>query len=231
LRAQKKIEEDLIMRTRLSCTGAMALISFALATPAFAATNFDMEGIAPDAYQGSLAVTDGPLTLTVTPLNEPNGFVLARNSNVPLLGSVALIGSQTDTPIFNEFIALRFAFNQAVNSITFNFGDAGGDDNGTVEIRAYSTGDMGDSFLGSVEDVYPAGFADGKSLTLNFAGADYFVARTFGTNNENSIYWDIGAVRRAGGVAVVPEPSTLAMMLAGLLGLGWSLRPTRRSTV
>jgi hypothetical protein len=156
---------------------------------------------------------------------------LARDPGVPLLGSVALIGSETDTTIFNELIALRFGFNQAVNSITFNFGDAGGDDNGTVEIRAYSAGDMFDTFLGSVEDTYPAGFADGKSLTLNFAGADYFVARTFGTNNENSIYWDIGAIKRAGGVVAVPEPSTLAMMLAGLFGLGWALRPTRRSTV
>jgi hypothetical protein len=221
------------MRTHLSsCTGAMALISFALATPAFAATAFDMEGVAPGAYAGSLVVADGPLTLTVTPLNNSTGFVLARNPGVPLLGSVALIGSETDTPILNEFIALRFDFNQTINSITFNFGDAGGDDNGTVEIRAYGVVGMVDKLLSSVDASYPAGFADGKSLTLDFAGANYFVARTFGTPNENSIYWDIGAVTPAGGVSVVPEPSTWAMMLAGLFGLGWALRraPYKRTT-
>jgi len=212
------------MRTRLSCTGAMALISLALAAPVSASTLFDMEGVAPGFYPGLLVVVDGALTLTVTPEGNSSGFVDAANSNVPLLGSVALIGSDRDFLAFGEYTPLRFSFSQAINSITFNFGDAGGDDDGTVEIRAYMSGDNGDTFLGSVSDSYPTSFADGKSLTLNFAGATYFVARTFGGDDENSIYWDIGAIKVAG---VVPEPPTWAMMLAGLVGLGWSLRLAR----
>jgi hypothetical protein len=217
------------MRICFSRTGAMALVSFALAAPASASTMFDMEGVAPGFYAGSLVVNDGPLTLTVTPLNEPSGFVAAANSNVPLLGSVALIGSPQDDTLTGDLIALRFAFNQAINSITFNFGDAGGDDDGTVEIRAYSIGDMGDTFLGSVTDTYPAGFADGKSLTLNFAGANYFVARTYDTNSPNSIYWDISAITSASSPVPVPEPSTWALMLAGFLGVGWTSRRARHN--
>jgi hypothetical protein len=217
------------VRASLSSTGAMALVSFALAAPC-SASPLDMEGVAPGAYQGSLVVADGPLTLTVTPLNKSSGYVLAREPNVPLLGNVALIGSETDTPIGNEFIALKFDFKQAINSITFNFGDAGGDDDGTVEIRAYSAGDMGDTLLGSVEDVYPADAVDGKALTLNFPGATYFVARSFGGQDDNSLYWDIGGITPAAGSpgggpgGAVPEPPTWALMLAAFLGVGWASR-------
>jgi hypothetical protein len=224
------------VRTYLSFTGAIALISCALTAPASALPLFDMEGVAPGFYAGSLMVVDGPLTLTVTPEGNSSGFVAADDSGVPLLGSVALIGSNTNPLQAGQSTPLRFSFDQAIDSITFNFGDAGGDDDGMVEIRAYSTGDMFDTLLGSVSDIYPANFADGKSLTLDFAGADYYVARTFDNTNENSIYWDIGAITAAN--VVVTEPSSWAMMLAGLLGLGGGVlrrarhkRTTRASAV
>jgi hypothetical protein len=218
------------VRTFLSCTGAMALISLALATPASASTVFDMEGITPGYYQNSVTLVEGPLTLTVTPHLNSSGFVEAVDPKVPLLGSVALRGSNKGFPAAGESIPLRFSFDHAINSITFNFGDAGGDDDGTVEIRAYRTGDMVDTFLGLVSDTYPASFADGKSLTLDFAGADYYIARSFGGDaiSDNSIYWDISAITPAAQGGAVPEPPTWTMMLVGLLGVGWASRLARR---
>ena len=105
------------------------------------------------------------------------------------------------------------AFDRAISSITFNFGDAGGDDDGAVTIAAY--GAAGD-FLGSASHAYGAGAAQGGSLTLGFAGARYFIASTDGSI-PNSVGWDIAGVRAA---AAVPEPSAWALMIMGFGAVG-----------
>ena len=138
-----------------------------------------------------------------------------------------VIGSNTNPLQTDQFAPIRFSFNQTISSITFNFGDAGGDDDSPVNISAYSLANV---LLGTAVGSYPAGAAAGDSLTLNFAGASYFIAssgpQTAGTNS-NSIFWDIGAIQADGGG--VPEPATWAMMLVGFGGLGAVMRRRRNA--
>lgn len=190
-----------------------AISAIALASPSLAATAFDMEGVANGYYSPALTVTDGSATLTVTTEGFANGSVYVAGSGVPLIGK-GVIGSQVNPININQFAPLRFSFNQTVNSITFNFGDAGGEDDTPVTIAAYNASNV---LLGSFTDTYPSGFSTGKSATLTFAGASYYIASS-GTqgNNANSIFWDITAVQFG---AAVPEPASWALMLIGF-GMG-----------
>ena len=200
---------------------AFAAVALAVTSPALAATTFDMEGVALGYSAGSLTVVDGATTLTVTPDGNPTGFIFVTNPGVPLLGTKAVVGSQVNPINSGQFSALRFTFSQLVDSVTFNFGDNGGDDDSPVTISAFSAGNV---LLGSVTDTYPTGFNAGKSQTLNFLGVKYYIASSGSNqNNENSILWDISNFRVSVANAV-PEPASWAMMLIGFGVVGATLR-------
>ena len=200
-----------------------AAIIGAASSPALAATPFDLEGVAVG-YSSSFVVNDGSLSLTVSS-TTPGAFVFVGGSGVGLIGR-GVIGTNTVPLQGFQFAPLKFAFNQAISSITFNFGDGGGDDDNAVLIEAYSAADV---LLGSFTTSYDAGFAEGKSGTLNFAGATYFIASSGSADrNINSIFWDISAVT-VGGTGGVPEPAAWAMMLAGFGLVGGAMR--RRGTM
>ena len=186
-----------------------------------ATTPFDLEGVAPGFYTGPISVNNGGLVLTITP-DGGGTYLDVANVSVALLGTNSVIGSFTNPLQVNQFSPVRFSFNQLINSITFNFGDSGGDDDSPVVISAFSAGN---ALLGTSTASYPAGDSAGGSLTLNFAGASYFVASS-GTagNNANSVGWDISAVQAGG---AVPEPGVWAMMLFGFGGLGAVMRHRR----
>lgn len=190
-------------------------------TPVAAATSFDMEGSF-GTFPGSLTLVDGSLTLTVTPDGLPNGSIFGLPSGVPLLGIGIIAGVNT----FGPYVPLRFTFDRDIESITFDFGDAGGDNDGTVLITAF---DAGGVTLGTASDTYPAFDAAGRSLTLDFTGARYFIARSSGGDptRENSLFYQISAASAAG--AAVPEASTWAMMVAGFGLMGTMVRRKRTS--
>ena len=207
---------------------AFAAVALAVTSPAVAATTFDMEGVALGFSAGSLTVVDGATTLTVTPDGNPTGFIFVDNPRVPLLGTKAVAGSRVNPLITGQFSALRFTFSQLIDSVTFNFGDGGGDNDSPVTISAFSAGNV---LLGSVTDTYPAGFGTGKSQTLNFLGAKYYIATSGGPgDNDNSIFWDIGNFR-VSVAAAVPEPASWAMMLAGFGIVGGAMRRRQRTSV
>lgn len=201
------------MKTPAMIAALCALAS--LPSAAVAATAFDFEDQAAGYYDGSRIITDGDLVLTITP--EGADYLHFGDFDVGLLGGSAVTASVYNPLLSDGFAPVRFAFDQAISSITFNFGDAGGDDDGAVTIAAY--GAAGD-FLGSASDTYGAGMAQGGSLTLAFAGARYFIASTDATN-PNSIGWDIGAVQPAG---PVPEPSAWTLMILGFGAIGAAAR-------
>jgi hypothetical protein len=191
------------------------LIAIVCAIGAYAET-FDFQSTAPGYYPSTLAVTNGGVTLTVTPEGFPNGFIEVTNSGVPLLGTLSPIGSQVNPVAGNQFAPLRFSFSQPVTAITFAFGDAGGDDDSPVVISAY---DSSNTLLGTLNGTYPAGDAVGATLSGTFADADYFVLtsgpHTPGSNSD-SIYWEVPDVTFA---SSTPEPGTFLLLGAALLGV------------
>lgn len=202
---------------------AAAMIG-AASSPALAATPFDLEGVA-GGYYTSFVVTDGPLSLTVSSATS-GAFVYVDDFGSPALVGRGVVGTNTNPLQGFQFAPVKFAFNQTIDSITFNFGDTGGDDDSDVLIQAYSAADV---LLGSFTTDYVTGFGAGKSGTLNFAGATYFIASSGSADrNFNSIFWDISSVT-AGGTGGVPEPAAWAMMLAGFGLVGGAMR--RRGTL
>src|SRR5262245_59209269 len=115
---------------RLSCVAALvALASLgSIAAPA-SAEQFTFEDVALGSYAPSLAVTNGSLTLTVTPEGNPGGYVIVNSEfvGVALLGLRSVVGSETSTLEGGRFSPLRFSFSAPVRAITFAFGDSGGD--------------------------------------------------------------------------------------------------------
>ncbi len=203
---------------------AAAASTMAFASPAFAATTFDMDGVSTGSYAGSLTVADGPLSLTVTTEGNPGGFVIASNSFLtPNLGSVSIIGSNTIGLQTGQFTPLRFSFNALIDAVTFQFGDTGGDDDSPVEISAF---DAGDVLLGTASASYDTDADMGASLSLNFAGASYFIASSGSDiGNENSLFFEISGITAAGGI---PEPTTWAMLIFGFGAIGGALRSKNR---
>lgn len=189
------------------------------------ATPFDLEGIAIGYFNSPIIVNDGAVTLTIS-ADGGGKFLYVGYSNVPLVGR-GVLASFTNPLQVDQFSPLRFSFNQLISNITFNFGDTGGDIDSPVVISAFNGSNV---LLGAVAGSYPSGATTGGSLSLNFAGASYFVA-TSGTpgrgNNANSLFWDIAGYQ-TGGVGV-PEPTTWAMMISGFGLAGAALR--RRRTV
>lgn len=203
------------MKTKI----ALALALLSAPSMAWASTAFDLEGVAEGVYQGSLLVTDGDLAMTITA--EGADYLFVKELGIGLLGRRSVYGNLLNPEESDAFVPVRFTFNQAISSITFNFGDGGGDDDGVVSIAAYTAG--GD-LLGTATEIFPEDFAEGKSLTLNFAGAHYFIASTNAAVNPHSLGWDISAIATG---AAVPEPASWALMIAGFGAAGVALRRRR----
>ena len=200
---------------------AFIALAAMVSAPAFSATAFDFQGVTSGYYAQSLSLTEGAVTLTVTPEGNPDGYVLVQDWFIPGIG-LGAIGTKTKPVDVQQFSKLRFSFNVAIDSITFNFGDGGGDDDGDAVIVAY---DAGDNILGTASKTIPVYEQSSLSLTLDFAGARSFVVSSgAGLWNENSVWWDIASYRVGG---AVPEPASWAMMIGGFALAGAAIR--RRS--
>ena len=198
---------------------AIGAAIMALASPAIATTAFDFQSTAAKFYPGSLTVNDGPVSLTVTVEGKPNGYVDLDYSGIASLG-YGVTGANGSVAILDQFSPLRFSFNTKMDSVTFNFGDHGGDDDGFAMIKAYTDQNV---LLGTVSVIFPAGFSAAKSLTPTFQGASYYIASSgAGLYNANSLRWDISDYKVA--VHAVPEPASWALMIAGFATIGSTLR-------
>ena len=205
--------------TRLMRVSAAALLLAGGGSAAQAATVFNMDGVASGSYS-QLVLNEGAVTLTVRTANDPAGMINAGAPSVALLGARSIVGNASA----GGFGALDYSFNTSIDSITFAFGDAGGDDDTPVVIAAF---DAAGVLLGSLSETYPGGYALGKTLTLNFAGARSFVVSSPNQINPHSVYSEISAYAVGG---AVPEPSTWAMLILGFGLVGGALRSARAKT-
>lgn len=198
-----------------------------LSMPAFA-QSFDFETTAPGFYAPSLVVSNGGQTLTIT-TEGVNGFVNVDAQFVPVpLGNRSVIGSLVNPLSFGQFAPLRFSFAMPVEFITFAFGDAGGDNDSPVVIKAYNAGG---TLLDTVNETFPQNLNGAKTASMSLpTGASYFTLESFGgASNDYSLFWEVTESRPFRGTDV-PEPSSLAMLGAGLLTAGMVSRRLRKRT-
>jgi len=200
------------MKAKIFC---FLVLSCVLVQPLWADPVFDFESVSPGFYSGSVTVTNSGLTLTVTPEGYPSGWLYVNPAVSPVnpFGQ-GVIGSVTNPLNQDQFAPMRFAFSQPISSMTFAFGDMGGDADSPWFIRAY---DLSDNLVASNTGNYDSGVATGLTSTLNIggSGASYFILSSTPASNQHSMYWEVQSATVAS--TVVPEPSTLILLNGGLV--------------
>jgi hypothetical protein len=200
-----------------------ALISSSILVPLVslqaAVSSFNFEST-PLGSSTSVSATDNGLTLNVT---STGGWVIVGSSSVALLGSRSVIGSDQSTQAVDHFAPLKFSFSAPVSSVTFLFGDGGGDEDSPVTISAYNSLNV---LLSSINDTYPAGFATGKSAVWNGADASYFIVQSTPGFNNHSLWWEASSVTF--GQSVPDSTGTLGAFLLSLSLIVYFSRKYRR---
>jgi MYXO-CTERM domain-containing protein len=186
-----------------------------MATSAAYPQAFNFEGVGDGYYSSGLVLNKSGQSLTITTEGYPNGFLAIFDTNAPLLGR-GCVGSQVNPVTLGGFNPLRFTFDTPLSSVTLSFGDGGGDNDSPVVVSAY---DSSNTFLGSGTETYPADYAVGKQLSLNFNDMKYLILDSFGgAGNDHSLFWNVVSS------TPVPEPSTFTLAGFGAAALAGARR-------
>lgn len=185
------------------------------------AQSFDFESVAQGYYAGSLQVTSGNQTLTITLEGYPSGSVGVYDIGAGLGRSV--FGNQGPSSQIGHFAPMRFTFADPLSFITFRYGDGGGDSDSPVRVRVFNPND---DFLGEFTDTYPAGHASAKSMSISLANMKYFIlASGPDPDNADSLGWDVAASKPCD--PQIPEPAAALLASMGLGTISAALRRRR----
>lgn len=156
---------------------------------------------------GTVAVNNGGVTATLTTEGFPGGFIYVADRSVqtPSFQHRSVLGSQIPNLESNRYTPVRITFSTALNFVSVQMADGGGDDDGDGVMRVY---DAGDNLLGT-RTLDAGSGANVTTLALNAANISYIVVSTTGAD-PNSIFLDNLSAEP------VPEPATLAALGFGL---------------
>ncbi|MBJ7310152.1 PEPxxWA-CTERM sorting domain-containing protein [Rugamonas sp. CCM 8940] len=151
--------------------------------------------------------------------NVPSSFTSAEVPNTPgsngtilMVGGAATInGFHFDKPVVNPYMAM-FSVGQGGVPVSFNFQDGL-----SFTLLSQGPGNWGGGLLTPSSGSSIVGY-EGNGV-IKFTGT--FTDIRFTTPNGEYYY---GATIGVSDIAAVPEPSSYAMLLAGLGLLGWAMR-------
>ena|SRR5579863_3832112 len=181
----------------------------ALSLPAFGLSQaFNWDDQTAGTYAGPYTMTEGGNSVTVNALGAANPLIVIANPGVALLGTLS--GAAFDgTVAYGSNADQIWTFSKALSSVTFDYGDNGGDDDGNVTISAY---DASDTLLGSQTKNYgTSGLGD--SMTFNFNGMVSFTCESGGAA-PGSLFWEVSS-----STVAAPEPLSIAALGFGVLAL------------
>lgn len=151
--------------------------------------------------------------------NVPSSFTSAEVPNTPgSNGTILMVGGNStinvfhfDTPVVNPYMAM-FSVGQNGVPVSFNFQDGL-----SFTLLSQGAGNWGGGLLTPASGSSIVGY-EGNGV-IKFTGT--FTEIRFTTPNYENYY---GATIGVAEVAAVPEPSSYAMLAAGLGLLGWTAR-------
>jgi len=214
--------------TKLSSLAVgVSLLSVAAPTVARAdVVTFTFEGLASQFNLTSLVLSAGGLTATLT---RPGGaFAITDESVFSDLGVPPTWGSSTLDPFFN-FGPTPFIlnFSQGITGLSIQMGDVAGTDVDLLTIELFSGLNGTGTSLGFASIVLPdAGLFNFLTPSVSSA-TPALSARFIGGSGiaPNSVYYD--NITATFGTTAAPEPTTLALMASGLIGVGLVRRRKR----
>lgn len=166
------------------------------------ATTITFEGFAGGTSYSALGVTITADSQNIIATLAPNG-------------TTGILSAGSPRPPFTA------VFDALTDSVSVDLGDFGSDED-EIFLQAFG---LGGASLGETSLLLSSSDTSMHTLSINMAGISYVI---FGSRAPSLSGSSIYADNLTFEAAAVPEPRTWAMMIAGFLAIGWSIRRQKR---